>query len=71
MLECGVEPNEITFNAVICACAKAGNGSRAEEWLEKMKSAEVPPNSFSYNQAARPHVAHGDYRRVEKLMAAL
>jgi len=63
--------NEITFNAVICACAKAGDGKRAGEWLQKMKLAEVLPNSFSYNQAAKPYVSQGDYRRVENLMTAL
>merc|ERR1719159_654181 len=42
-----------------------------EEWIDKMKQAEVLPNSFSYNQAAKPYVAKGDYRRVEKLMSQL
>merc|ERR1719324_264590 len=43
-------------------------GRRAESWLEKMKRADVFPNSFSYNSAARPFVAQGDYRKVEQLM---
>ena len=59
----------ITFNAVIAACAKKGQGFRAENWLEKMKLAEVLPNSFSYNSAAKPFVALGDYKKVEQLMA--
>merc|ERR1719333_1584593 len=71
MLESGVEPNTITFNAVISACAKVGDGRRACEWLAKMKAAGILPNSFSYNSAAKPHVARGDYRRVEELMKSL
>merc|ERR1719217_1136846 len=68
MLEAGVEPNVITFNAVMAACAKAGNGKRCEHWLEKMRCAGVQPNSFTYNSAAKPFVAKGDYERVEKYM---
>merc|ERR1719333_1107840 len=71
MLESGVEPNTITFNAVISACAKVGDGRRACEWLAKMKAAGILPNSFSYNSAAKSHVARGDYRRVEELMNSL
>merc|ERR1719235_1013635 len=71
MLEDGVEPNVITFNAVISACAKKGQGNRAESWLGKMKLADVCPNSFSYNSAAKPFVAQGDYHKVEQLMAEL
>jgi hypothetical protein len=36
-----------------------------------MKLAGILPNSFSYNSAAKPHVARGEYRRVEELMASL
>ena len=36
-----------------------------------MKLAEVLPNSFSYNSAAKPFVALGDYKKVEQLMANL
>merc|ERR1719217_1189547 len=71
MLEAGVEPNVITFNAVIAACAKAGNGQRCEHWLEKMRHAGVQPNSFTYNSAAKPYVVKGDYERVEKFMSDL
>merc|ERR1719161_2825349 len=68
MLQDGIEPNAITFNAVIVACAKNGQGRLAENWLEKMRHANVPPNSFSYNSAAKPFVASGDYCKVEQLM---
>merc|ERR1719301_83508 len=71
MLETGVEPNVITFNSVIAACAKAGNGKRCEEWLEKMRRAGVQPNSFTYNSVAKPFVAKGDYERVEQFMKDL
>merc|ERR1719389_1560496 len=71
MLEDGVEPNVITFNAVIAACAKKGQGRRAEDWLEKMKMVDVLPNSFSYNSTSKPFVALGDYKKVEQLMASL
>merc|ERR1719498_483458 len=71
MLESGVVPNTITFNAVIAACAKVGDGRRACEWLSKMKAAGILPNSFSYNSAAKPYVARGEYKRVEELMNGL
>merc|ERR1719387_3252955 len=53
------------------AVTRASNGRRAEVWLLKMKRAGVTPNSFSYNSAAKPFVALGDYRKVEQLMAEL
>merc|ERR1719198_2457146 len=36
-----------------------------------MRLAEVLPNSFSYNSAAKPFVSLGDYQKVEQLMANL
>merc|ERR1719217_1825139 len=71
MLEAGVEPNVITFNAVMAACAKAGDGKRCEQWLEKMRCAGVQPNSFTYNSVAKPYVVEGDYERVEQFMKDL
>merc|ERR1719160_2305733 len=71
MIKNGVEPNIITFNAVISACAKDGQGALAERWLEKMHRAGVMPNSFSYNSAAKPYACSGDYLKVEELMASL
>merc|ERR1719217_1517126 len=71
MLEAGVEPNVITFNAVMAACAKAGDGKRCEQWLEKMRCAGVQPNSFTYNSVAKPYVVKGDYERVEQFMKDL
>merc|ERR1719169_31264 len=68
MLEAGVEPNVITFNAVVAACAKAGHGERCEQWIEKMQRAGITPNSFTYNSAAKPYVAKGNHSKVEKLM---
>ena len=38
------------------------DGRRACEWLAKMKAAGILLNSFSYNLAARPFVARGEYR---------
>ena len=51
---CRAKPNTITFNAVIAACAKAGDGHRACEWLEKMKLAGILPNSFSSSSVSAP-----------------
>merc|ERR550537_1428875 len=48
-----------------------GRGERCEDWIEKMRRAGVQPNSFTYNSAAKPYAARGNYRKVEKLVEDL
>ncbi|CAI5506590.1 unnamed protein product [Closterium sp. Naga37s-1] len=41
------------FNAMVTACAHAGEGLRALDWLQKMEvSSATPPNATTYQQAA-------------------
>ena len=39
MQEAGLQPDEVSYNAVIGACAKKGEAARAEGWLSKMQEA--------------------------------
>ena len=45
----GVEPDVMSYNAVIDACARSGDVGRAERWLEQMGAAGLPPNVVSYS----------------------
>merc|ERR1740121_3506913 len=48
MVSRSVEPNVITFSAMIDACAKASNLPRAEYWHQQMLDKGIPPNAYSY-----------------------
>lgn len=41
----GVEPNEVTYASVICACQKAGNWEKAIALLDEMKTYNVQPET--------------------------
>ena len=44
-----MEANAICYNAMIDVCAKAGDISKAETWLQKMSDAGHKPDEISYN----------------------
>ena len=51
MQDAGLQPDVISFSAVIDACAKQGEAAKAEEWLSKMQAAGLQPNVISYSAA--------------------
>merc|ERR1719375_1022582 len=44
-----VEPDVVSFNSVIHACAKSGATARAEKWLANMKGRKVDANVVTHN----------------------
>ena len=47
----GVEPDVITFNAVISAAAKKCDLPAAERWSERVKKAGVEPNVITFSSS--------------------
>ena len=44
-----VEPNIISYNIVIKACAEALDVASTEHWLSDLMKTDVEPNTISYN----------------------
>jgi len=63
MLDAGVEANVVSYNAVINACAKAGDQVQASAWLKWMSDAKVQPNAISYNAVLDACAKAGDTER--------
>merc|ERR1719316_2452939 len=49
MINKGIQPTEVSFNALINACAYAWDPERAEHWLNTMKEAGIQPSAGTYN----------------------
>jgi len=49
MAEAGVEPNVVSYCAMIDACSKAGDAARAGYWHEVMLERGVQPNAHSFS----------------------
>merc|ERR1740130_2407741 len=46
-MELGIEPNVVSYSAMIDACAKANDPARAVQWYEAMRMRGVAPNGHS------------------------
>jgi len=53
MIDEGFEPGAPHYNAVIDACAPAGDLERAERWLFRLKALDVEPDIGTYNAIIR------------------
>lgn len=69
----GAPPSLTSVNAVIRACAKAGNLDLATSWWERLQRLELQPNGFTYNamvhacaQARKPAMAERWVQRMEQ-----
>ena len=51
MPSAGCQPDVISFNSCISACARGGEWERSVSLIVAMKSAGVPPNVISFNTA--------------------
>jgi pentatricopeptide repeat domain-containing protein 1 len=71
MLDAGVEANVVSYNAVINACAKAGEQVQAEAWLSRMTNAGVQPNAISYNAVLDACAKSGDSEKSATTFEAM
>lgn len=60
MLEHEVEPNVVSFSAMIDACAKAGDLPRAKQWHGRMVEQGVPPNAHIFSAMINACAKVGD-----------
>merc|ERR1719424_374022 len=49
MMADGVTPNVVTFSALIDACAKSNNLTRAEYWHDRLVATGIKPNAHTYS----------------------
>merc|ERR1712046_249121 len=56
----GLEPNVVSYTAVIDGCAKAGHAESAARWFDDMLKHKVTPNSLTYNAVINSCARKGD-----------
>ena len=55
MLKAGVETDTVSYNAVIKACAEAGEAAKAEHWMLMMLKVGVAADIISFNAVIRAY----------------
>jgi pentatricopeptide repeat protein len=55
-----VEPNVVTYSAMIDACAKAGDRVRAERWHRRMLERGLQPNGYTFSSVIAACAKAGD-----------
>merc|ERR1719217_1770054 len=71
MSSAGVQPNAISYNAVLDACAKSGDSDRSATTFEAMKEHGIVPTIVTYASFARPFARKGVWRKVEDIKGQL
>ena len=71
MIGFGIEPNVISFGAVINACAKACNLQRAEYWHSRMVEFGIRPNLRSYSAVINACAKAGKADQAEQWLQKL
>merc|ERR1719265_1456189 len=71
MLQQGVEVNVICYNAVINACARVGNVTRAEKWLQELTNAGIEADAISYNAVIDACAKAGDAARAQSIFSQM
>ncbi|EOD25820.1 hypothetical protein EMIHUDRAFT_205977 [Emiliania huxleyi CCMP1516] len=56
----GLQPNTISFSAVIHAHANAGDAAKAQGWLDSMRARGVPADAVCFNSVCAAHARRGD-----------
>lgn len=72
MREAKIQPNVVTFNAIITGCAKNQLGGAAFEWFHRMKVQNVKPNNITYDMLiealtrdGKPKLAYEVYLKAQ------
>ena len=68
-----MEPNVVSYSAMIDACAKVGDAAKAQRWHQRMRNEGVQPNAHSYSavinaMAKSGHLlaAYEEFERMEQ-----
>ena len=62
-------PNIYSYNLYMYAAVRGGQSSKAFEILDSMRSANVMPNTFTYDTLLKAHGASGDLVKMDNLFA--
>lgn len=49
MKECGLKPNDVTYNSLIDACVRSNRMSHAWTLLNEMQEQNIHPDNFTYS----------------------
>lgn len=49
MKECGLKPNDVTYNSMIDACVRCNNMKSAWSLLTEMNANDIIPDNFTYS----------------------
>merc|ERR1719203_2349244 len=66
MLEAKIQPDVVTYNALISSCARARDPDGAEAWLQRIFDSPVDPDVISYCMTIDACARSGDAHRAEK-----
>ncbi|CAJ1338320.1 unnamed protein product [Effrenium voratum] len=61
-----IPPGLTCFNSLLHACARAGDTSKADEWLAHMRAEKLQPDAISFNTVISAH--SGDERSARAVM---
>merc|ERR1719335_791540 len=64
-----MEPEVVSFSAVIDACGRAGHTDRARRIFDRLLALGVRPTIVTYTSLARPFARRGDFEKVEQIHA--
>jgi pentatricopeptide repeat protein len=67
MYDAGLEVDVVSYSAVIDACSRCNDGTRARAVFDKMKAHGVKPSIITYTSLARPFARQGDVAAVEAI----
>merc|ERR1719388_728469 len=68
MIDTEVEPDVVSYSAVIDACAKVGDSEKAKATFALMLQKGVKPSIVTFTSLARPFARRGNYQEVENIM---
>merc|ERR1719464_1880801 len=68
MEEVGLEPNLVSYNTVINACAILGEASKAVTWLACMTEKGITPDLVTYSTLCKAFAREGKADVVEDIM---
>lgn len=68
MLEAGLEPNVVTYTAVIDAYAKAEDSAGAGRWYRRMLEVGVQPNTHTFGAVINAYAKGGDVEAAESMV---